>query len=245
MPLKKNNWRIIASQCYAGLCCTTVRINHNYEVVLLAAFAGRRRSPLPTEAAGQDQKQSQPQEGRRPHRPRGPRLPLRAPRSPPFHPSAPRAPRGQERRRGAGGRRARWGCDFSTKPEAGEGTEEALKVSVALATLRPNQLPGFALRGPSLVCTLPPSAQQPAPTRSSPRLPPKSLVWISPPLLVPKPNRPPHFPVWGAVPRELPLRIHAHAPSLNGEISSGKDCPPWEDPGPAELQLSLAQGTSA
>lgn len=29
-------------------------------------------------------------------------------------------------------------CDFSTKPEAGEGTEEALKGSVALATLRPN-----------------------------------------------------------------------------------------------------------
>lgn len=55
-----------------------------------------------------------------------------------------------------GEERTRWGCDLSTKEEAGEGTEEALKYSLGFTTLHANKpiallrLPGAAQPAPSV-----------------------------------------------------------------------------------------------
>ena len=110
--------------------------------------------------------------------------------------------------------------------------------------MRPNQLPGFAPRAPSLVSSLPPSALQPAPTRSSPRFPPNPRFGL--PLLCwsRNPTGHPVFPCGlgpqGTASRDPRARTLFIRTKFRGSGLSSRG-----GAGPAELQLSPARGASA
>lgn len=92
------------------------------EVVLLVALAGRRRAPFTPQAPWQGEEQHQLQPGRRPH---FPRVAEAISSSATVSALCARGSARWRREGGAGEEKTRWGCDLSTKEEAGEGTEGA------------------------------------------------------------------------------------------------------------------------
>lgn len=133
------------------------------------ALAGRRRAPFTPQAPWQGEEQHQLQPGRRPH---FPRVAEAISSSATVSALCARGSARWRREGGAGEEKTRWGCDLSTKEEAGEGTEGA-----SLGNFTPKQAYWlyFPCPEPRGVCSLTPNTGPGGPLRF-PTSPTRSLL---------------------------------------------------------------------